>query len=186
MPLREDHAAGEDIMTRRPNLSQQVAILQEQALCGCGCGRSLKGRKIAFHHWDEYALGGATAVRNISALIDEDVDGYQGCHDRHTNGPRGATSAGSSKNKVAKVRRKAKKLERAVAALIEAERRMDVETVMRITIDPPPPMGTTIGFQHVVTPQTGEGRDMLDRLKRSRWPKGRKLRSRKFHRREKP
>ena len=83
---------------RQPNLTEQVAILRRQALCGCGCGEPLAEHVIDYHHQQERALGGADAADNWIAVIKTP------CHDRLTNGTK-ATTAGSSKHKIARVRR---------------------------------------------------------------------------------
>jgi hypothetical protein len=98
---------------RPPNLTEKVATLTRQAICACGCGRSLKGRKVEYHHMHERALGGADHADNYGAVIADDQDGRaENCHHKLTNGTK-ATTAGSSQHKVAK----ADRLEKARLAL---------------------------------------------------------------------
>lgn len=100
---------------RPPNLTEKVAILTRQALCGCGCGQKLAGRRIEYHHMHERALGGADAVDNWTALVADDK-GERNCHGIVTNGTK-ATTAGSSKHKIAK----ADRLEKARLAMAGSE-----------------------------------------------------------------
>lgn len=96
---------------RQPNKTEQVQILLRQALCGCGCGVILGAAGgIEYHHQHERALGGADHADNWIALTVP-------CHDRITNGTK-ATTAGSSKHKIAKADR-LKKARLALAGLAE-------------------------------------------------------------------
>ena len=90
-------------MTKRRaiTLSTKVAVLQSQAICGCGCGEAL-GENIIWDHVFAHALGGSDDPENIRAVR---VD----CNDRITNGTK-ATTAGSTKHVVAKSKRIRKKL----------------------------------------------------------------------------
>lgn len=84
----------------------KVAVLERQANCGCGCGLALiAGAAIEYHHQHELALGGPDTADNLIAVRKE-------CHARITNGTK-ATTAGSSKHKIAK----ADRLEKARLAL---------------------------------------------------------------------
>lgn len=88
-------------MTRKAiTLATKVAVLQSQALCGCGCGEKL-GEDIIWDHVLAHALEGSDGPENIRAVR---VD----CDKIITNGTK-ATTAGSTKHVVAKVRRLAKK-----------------------------------------------------------------------------
>jgi 5-methylcytosine-specific restriction endonuclease McrA len=79
---------------------QKAEILVQQARCR-SCGERLVTLKNTdFHHVHEYALGGKTEVANAQALCKE-------CHSFETNGTK-ATSYGSSKHEVAKLKRLAK------------------------------------------------------------------------------
>lgn len=78
-------------------LATKVAVLQSQAVCGCGCGAPLKGEAIQYDHCLAHALEGSDGPENIRAVLAD-------CHDRITNGTR-ATTAGSTKQVVAKVKR---------------------------------------------------------------------------------
>ena len=86
-------------MTKRRaiTLATKVAVLQSQALCGCGCGAPLKDKAIQWDHCLAHALEGSDGPENIRAVL---VD----CHDRITNGTK-ATTAGCTKAVVAKVKR---------------------------------------------------------------------------------
>lgn len=82
---------------RRWTLKDRLEILVRQAYCP-KCGGKLGELKgLEWHHQHELALGGADEPENVVAL-------HKDCHAIVTNGP-GATSAGSSKHKIAKARR---------------------------------------------------------------------------------
>lgn len=86
-------------MTERRALTtlDKLKIIVRQAVCP-KCGEKLGAvTGLEFHHVHELALGGEDALENLTALHAE-------CHAVVTNGT-GATSAGSSKHKIAKVRR---------------------------------------------------------------------------------
>lgn len=84
-------------------LATKVAVLQDQAICGCGCGASLAGEDIQWDHVLAYALKGSDGPENIRAVLED-------CHTQITNGTK-ATTAGSTKNVVAKSKRIQKKNE---------------------------------------------------------------------------
>lgn len=130
-------AAGESNKTsnrRPPNLTEKVAVLTRQALCGCGCGQRLQGRKIEYHHMHERGLGGPDHPDNYAAVVADD-NGERNCHDVLTNGTK-ATAANGSKSKIAKARR----LEAARLALAGAEK-------------PKPPPELTEKFRSVSPPR---------------------------------
>ena len=81
-------------------LATKVAVLQSQALCP-KCGQRL-GDDIEWNHVLEHALEGSDGPENIEAV-------HRDCHAEITNG-KPATTAGSSKANVAKVKRIVKKL----------------------------------------------------------------------------
>ncbi len=86
---------------RRLTLADQVTILARQAKCP-KCGQPLGNVKgIDWHHPNELAISKDDSVENRSGM-------HKDCHAVVTNGTK-ATSAGSSKHKVAKVRRLVKK-----------------------------------------------------------------------------
>lgn len=117
---------------RPPNLTEKVAVLTRQALCGCGCGQRLQGRMIEYHHMHERALGGPDHPDNYAAVVADD-NGERNCHAILTNGTK-ATKANSSKSKIAKANR----LEAARLALAGAEK-------------PKPPPELTERFQFIGT-----------------------------------
>jgi hypothetical protein len=82
-------------------LARQITERGGSILCDCGCGEMLDFADAERHHWWEVALDGPD---------DGSLEGYvrAECHKRLTNG-NGATSAGSSKHKVAKGKRIRKK-----------------------------------------------------------------------------
>ena len=86
-------------MTKRRaiTLATKVAVLQSQALCGCGCGAPLKDKAIEWDHCLAHALEGSDGPENIRAVL---VD----CHAIISNGTK-ATTAGCTKAVVAKVKR---------------------------------------------------------------------------------
>lgn len=114
---------------RRPSLGDQVIILRRQAICGCGCGQRLDPSPIEYHHMHELALDGPDTPANLTALRKE-------CHARITNGTK-ATTAGSSKSKIAKANR----LEKARLALAG-------------NLPDPPPAAITDKFKTVVATMT--------------------------------
>lgn len=90
-------------MTRKRKaitLATKVAVLQSQAICGCGCGEKL-GDSVIYDHVLAHALEGSDGPENIRAIR---VD----CDKIVTNGTK-ATTAGSTKHTVAKVKRIRKK-----------------------------------------------------------------------------
>lgn len=95
-------------------LATKVAVLQSQAVCGCGCGAPLKGEAIQYDHCLAHALEGSDGPENIRAVLAD-------CHDRITNGTR-ATTAGSTKQVVAKVKRIRKKRQTLLEKFEEAAR----------------------------------------------------------------
>ena len=86
---------------RAITLATKVQVLLQQALCP-KCGQRL-GSDVEWNHVQEHALGGSDGPENIEAV-------HKVCHKIITVGT-GATTAGSSVGKVAKVKRLQKKNE---------------------------------------------------------------------------
>ena len=77
-------------------LKTKVAVLLTQARCGCGCGEKL-GEAVVWDHTLAHALEGSDGPENIRCLRAD-------CDKIVTNGTK-ATTAGSTKHTVAKVKR---------------------------------------------------------------------------------
>ena len=80
-------------------LATKVQVLLHQALCP-KCGQRL-GSDVEWNHVQEHALGGSDGPENIEAV-------HKVCHKVITVGT-GATTAGSSAGKIAKVKRHQKR-----------------------------------------------------------------------------
>ena len=86
-------------MRRKPSEGEVLNTLLQQGariICPKCLDLFLVGQKFHRHHFQEIALGGKDEVSNWVYL-------HADCHNEVTNGK--ATTAGSSKNKIAKVRR---------------------------------------------------------------------------------
>ena len=82
---------------RRLTTLERLKVVARQALCPL-CGEKLGDLSgLDFDHVHALALGGTDTLDNLRAL-------HRDCHSAKTNG-RGGTSAGSDKNRIAKVAR---------------------------------------------------------------------------------